>query len=571
MAAGPSENSVRKIFSGSVPQAFSDPLFVFLGFLLLYAATFDHSYFYDSVLYSGIIRSPLGLNPPAVVFEWNHFLWYPVTRSFYVLLRLLGFGGLSYEAIQWFNAGAGALGLAVFFSLLARVLSRRQALFWTLLAGMSAVYWSRATGAEPYLGGTLFTLLFCAALYRYFLGFSLAAFCALCAFAGLASGFHIANNILWAAAAAAALYHRRELARQAAILAGFFLAFALPYALIHGFFVKGGLARWWQWGSGLVNGVSPEGNPLGQFELNVAGHVVLPLRNLLVSFFHFTGPDRAAAAAAVVLLAVLAAFLSYSRHKDKPFLSPEVLPLAAAFGLPLAFFLALYSVWQPGNTIYWSTNVVLFSGLLAALLRGRTSAIGGPVPAAAAFLLVGLAAANNFARLVLPSYLGRDARPLIGFCGAVAYFTHPDSPVLISGGPLKVYIPYFANRERISIQLAILNFYADKKDPVEELGRILASYYAHAVPVYMTGDVLADRDLYAQWGFTGERLDALLKPYRPLKILRYEEAGAAGNTLYLLWPRRLGGAAQKAVFENLERAGMGKHAAAIKQLLARPG
>jgi hypothetical protein len=153
----------------------------------------------------------------------------------------------------------------------------------------------------------------------------------------------------------------------------------------------------------------------------------------------------------------------------------------------------------------------------------------------------------------------------------VSYFTHPDSPVLISGGALKVYIPYFANRERISIQLAILNFYADKKDPVAELGRILASYYEHAIPVYMTGDVLADRDIYAQWGVTGERLDALLKPYRPLKLFSYEEAGAAGNSLYLLWPRNIGVDAKKAVFQNMTRAGMGKHVAAIELLLARGG
>jgi hypothetical protein len=567
MGSRPGEGRFKEIFSGTVPQSISDPILVFAAFLVLYAVTFDHSYFYDSVLYSGIIRSPLGLNKLSVVFEWNHFLWYPVTRCFYLLLRALGFGGLTYEAIQWFNAGAGALGLALFFSLLSGPLSRRLALFWTLLAGVSNVYWSRATGAEPYLAGTLFTLLFCAALARYFRRFSLGAFAWLCVFAGLASVFHIANNILWAAAAAALLYHRKEFLKQGAVLSGIFLAFSLPYAAVHGFFVRGGLARWWQWGSGLVNGVSPETNPLGQFELDLFSHILLPVKNLLLSFFYFTGwPAGAALAAAAVFAVVLAA---RAGDKEEPLLTPENTPLAAAFGLPFALFLLLYSVWQPGNTIYWATNVVLCAGFAAALFQGRARALTGRLLPAAGFAFAGFMACSNFARLILPNYLGKPVKPAIEFCKAVAYFTYPDSPVFISGGALKVYLPYFSNRERISLQLAVMNAYADKKDPVAQLKGILASYYEHGIPVYMTQDVLTDRGAYAQWGVSAGQLDGLLAPYRLMKVFQYDGEGGASNSLYLLWPKKPGGAAREAVFANMNKAGMQKHVLAIKRFIGQ--
>lgn len=566
------EGRLKDLLSGSVPQAVSDPLFIFVAFLLLYGATSDHSYFYDSVLYAGIIKSPLAAQQLSVVFEWNHFLWYPVIRAFYVLLRLLGFGGLSYEAVQWFNAAAGAMGLALLYSTLNAVLARSQALFWTLLAGFGAVYWSRATGAEPYLAGTLFTLLFCAALYRHFREFSAAAFALACVSAGLAASFHIGNNILWAAAAAALLYHRREILRLAGVLAGVFLVFFLPYAWIHGFFVRGGFARWWQWGSGLVNGVSPENNPLGQFELNLASHFLLPVKNLFLAFFHAGWPSVAVLAAGAALLAALAVFFRHTGGRRAPVFTAQSAPLAAAFGLPLALFLLLYSVWQPGNTMYWSTNAALFCAFLAALLHGRGE--GRPLPRflpAAGFVFAGLLAVNNFWRLILPNYAGSQVKPDIEFCDAVAYFTYPDSPVLISGGPMKVYLPYFANRDRISIQLAVVNAYADKRDPVAQLRGILASYYEHAVPVYMTDDVLADKDLYVPWGVTAKQLESLLAPYQLMKVFRYEREGVSARTLYLLWPRRLGGAAREAVFENMAKAGMQKHVSAVKRFLAQGG
>lgn len=570
--SGSGGNRFRALLSVSVPPAVSDPLLLFAAFLLLYGVTSDHSYFYDSVLYAAVIKSPLGIHKLSNIFEWNHFLWYPVTRAFYLLLRLLGFGGHTYEAIQWFNAAAGALGLSVFYSTLAAGFSRRQALFWTLLTGFGAVYWSRATGAEPYLAGTLFILVFCAALYRYFREFSVPVFALACVSAGLAASFHIANNILWAAAAAALLYHRREILRQAGVLAGVLLVFALPYAWIHGFFVRGGFARWLQWGSGLVNGVSPESNPLGQFDLNLASHFLLPVKNLLLSFFHAGWPGGAVLAAAAVFLTALAVFFACTGGRRAPVFTSESAPLAAAFGLPLALFLLLYSVWQPVNTIYWATHGALSCGFLAALLHGRAR---GRLPRflpAAGFVFAGLLAVNNFWRLILPNYHGARVKPDIEFCDAVAYFTYPYSPVLISSGAMKVYLPYFAGRDRISIELVIINAYADKKDPVAQLRGILASYYEHAIPVYMTEDVLADRELYASWGVTAGQLDSLLEPYRLMKVFNYEREGAPGRALYLLWPRRLGAGAREAIFANMNKAGMFKHVAAIKRFLAQdPG
>ena len=329
------------------------------------------------------------------------------------------------------------------------------------------------------------------------------------------------------------------------------------------------MARWWQWGSGLVNGVSPESNPLGQFDLNIPAHILLPVKNLLLSFFYFTGGSAAAVlAAAALLLSAMAAFSASSGDKKRPLLTPESAPLAAAFGLPFALFLLLYSVWQPANTIYWSTNVALCCGLLAALFQARVRALKARFLPAAGFLFVGLLAGNNFFRLIVPNYLGKQVKPAIGFCEAVAHFTYPDSPVLISGGALKVYLPYFSNRKRISIQLAILNAYADKKDPVAQLRASLARYYAQAVPVYMTGDVLADRDLYSQWHVTAKQLDSLLEPYRLMKVFRYEGEGSAPATLYLLWPKNISRAAREAVFENMNKAGMQKHVAAIKRFLS---
>src|SRR5215470_4279723 len=98
-------NNARKVCAVSL----------FLFFAAVYAVSRNHSYPFDSVIFANMVEIPLLRIPADLAFEWNHFLWYPTGRLFYLALYYIGIPVRGYEALQLLNAVVGAAGVTVTF------------------------------------------------------------------------------------------------------------------------------------------------------------------------------------------------------------------------------------------------------------------------------------------------------------------------------------------------------------------------------------------------------------------------------------------------------------------------
>ena len=134
---------------------------LFAAFFLLYGLTHDRSYAFDSLLTALVIRRPLFGGPLSALLSWNHFLWLPSLRLFFIGLKSAGYAGSSYAAIQWWNTGVGALLVISIYGFLAKFIHRGWALIFSCLAGVSHLLWLRSSSGDPYLTGTLLSVAVC--------------------------------------------------------------------------------------------------------------------------------------------------------------------------------------------------------------------------------------------------------------------------------------------------------------------------------------------------------------------------------------------------------------------------
>lgn len=542
----------------TVPQAVADAIVLFVFFLALYRATRDNSYFFDSVLYAGTIEQSLKLLQWREIFEWNHPLWYPVTRAFYLLTRLAGSSERGYQSLQWFNALVGSLGIVLIFEIVRRASGRRLIAAGAAVAtGLSAAYWSRATGGEPYLTGSVLSVgaLSAVVLYRFKPRASVLLLSSI--LAGLAATFHIGNVVLWPIFLTAVAFASPSPRATRLVLACVPLAaIACGYAAIHGLFSADGVKRWWTWGSGLVNAVAPHTRTTGQFDLDLLNNLGLTVKTLATAFWHDSGLHGffilAVTATAAAVKVARGRTVSGDARTDKTRF------VSTLFGAGFVVYLVLYALWQPGNTIYWSTHVML---LVPAIGCGLSSIAfpkwSLPVSAAALLVLGGLNLVNH----IWIRRMGQEAQPLIKVASALRYLTPRQSPILISGVEnrlLKVYTPYFSRRNRIALQLLAVNTYGSNGNVIDFTKRVLDAHTSRGIPVFMTGDVLSNPDALLDWGVEPADFDRLWEAYEPVP---FQSIGLPGiGDLYLLLPAQIT-PNERATFEKiLSEANLKQHA-----------
>jgi hypothetical protein len=103
---------------------------LFLFFAPIYVLSRNQTYSYDGLLFADMTEIDLARLPANIVFEWNHFLWYPTARVFYLALHALHFTVRGYQALQLFNALIGAAGVSLTFLILSELVSRPWPLTW---------------------------------------------------------------------------------------------------------------------------------------------------------------------------------------------------------------------------------------------------------------------------------------------------------------------------------------------------------------------------------------------------------------------------------------------------------
>ncbi len=497
---------------------------LFAAFFLLYALTHDRAYVFDSLLTALTIRRPLFGGPLSALLTWNHFLWLPFLRLFFLGLKAVGYSGSSYEAIQWWNTGVGALLIVFIYGFLAKFVHRGWALLLGCLAGVSHLLWLRSSSGDPYLTGTLLSVAACYLLTTLSCEPSLLLLTGI-AFTGVMGVYlHIANIILLPVIAFTVAWRsgpRGPL--NAAYVTVISAAMLVPYVLVFELTTLHGVKEWLVWGAGQLNGQMPGSSASGQFDLHLLKIIPIGFYTLLQSAAALRTAGTPVMLAATAGLSAAGAWCAVNRAGQKINRGTALPPLL--FFITTAVF---FSVWIPGNLFYWASPLVFFL-LSAALLFSNELRSSPKLPASlAAGVLILSLGLLNFHRVIGPNIEGDETRPLITLCEGIEKNTPPGSAVMISGhyeGALKVGIPYFTGRQLLPLDLTFIQYYGTGRDPILVLQARLDAYFKRGVPVYMLGDVLITKGEFGPWGVTPGRIDALLSSYRLTEVARLTPAG----------------------------------------------
>lgn len=502
-------------------------------------------YFFDSVLYAGVIHFPLSLQPQIVVFEWNHFLWYPVTRAFYLSIHALGFQGTTYEALQWFNSIVGALGVAFLFVILAKRTNGGWGGAWASVLAVTNVYWSRSTGGEPYLVAGFFVLCFVAVLMNYFKSPSLWKIGFLAVLSVLATYFHIANGVLLPFGVAMIAWRPGHHRRSGLLLfvATYVFLFS-PYIYVHRLFEWEGLVLWWKWGSGVVNAVAPGTSHAGQFDFRLWSNLHKTFLTTLLAFVNPAG-SKLSVVGGVALLVLAAWPKKFQKQKWRKL---------APVGFLFVIYWLLFSIWQPGNLIYWATHA-----LLLVLILGVSSYPGqrqiSHVRYGCLWGLAALLTVQNAWSVIWPHKKGEAVLPLVVMCDVIRQNTPPDGLIIISGRKdslLKPYIPYFAHRRRIALDLAAMQAFRQNKDPIS-LIQAGVNYEIHqGNAVYLTEDLLKAHEGFSDWRISSDRIEAIWRNCDLYEVVRF--GPPVDNALYLLWPKGMPQEIAQRIINSLEES-----------------
>jgi hypothetical protein len=186
---------------------------------------------------------------------------------------------------------------------------------------------------------------------------------------------------------------------------------------------------------------------------------------------------------------------------------------------------------------YWCVHTALFC-LFAGALSGHLSP-GRilPIQAICLVAVVGLLAAHNLSAAVLPDKVN-PRQFIVDAAVKIGRITPAESKVVISGrggewNYLKMYIPYFAHRNRLAIDLFAANAIIADTDPIGWLQRDISEDLDHGIPVYITEDTLLEKGTFSDFKLSSERVESLWKPFHLLPVQDFQ--GDPPNRLYLMW------------------------------------
>jgi len=455
---------------------------------------------HDAVAYAALVHRALYTGATHVLWHPYHMLYMPLG---WLIGRLLLAAGVVVDVLGLLQAVNALLSAAavLLFAHLARRLTGHAGLALALTAflGLSFAFWYYATDPEPY-PAAIFCLLLTLAATLHLLehGGAPAALAAGLA-AGLAFGFHAAAGLAlpvvvvvsaWLAPGA----RPRRLLLAAGVAAGFAVTGVLPYVLLYrlgaGLSAASGfvalahdVAETRTFGSGpwlLGRGFRPD--------LELAG----VLRGVVA-----TGPD----ALRTVAWAARAAFVG--------------LLLAALWRLPALWrarrgagfvlggwvvgFLVLFSAYNVGSDKF--VSFVLVPALLLLGAAAATLARRGPGLAAAAWAALALTVgATNLIGVMIPSSVPANNLSLVR-AEQIRDRTAPgDLVVLLGVGPramLRIYVPYFAHREVLLLDLAFARGDLGPEARVALVGAALRARLASGHRVLALGELVEDPELVA--------------------------------------------------------------------------
>ena len=507
---------------------------LFLGTLLLYWNTRTAANTFDAVSYANQIAH---LYPrtgdPRWLFHPHHLLFNALGYGAWQAARLFGYAGGSLVVLQSLNAVLGAAGVAVYYLTLRRLLQRSHGLPLLVSLGLalSFGYWICATDGRVNLPSVFFMLATFSVLTRAMATPSLK----LAALTGMLAGgailFHESAGLFGVVGLASMLLANAEWKQRQvpalAYLGAWGLTAALPY-LVVGVFVLhlhsvAAFHAWsaeytelgWWWDFRIFHNLGADfyafrhagfvepGSRASTFTL--AGRLsALPLGLYVISVLGWL------ASASVIVVSLPQLWRSPSRA------------LALVLALWIAVYAAFFTVWSPGYFVFWVPVLVPASTLLALTLAHYRARRGGVVANWLLGVWIAAYALLNLQISILP-HLASQSDPFRRIAADVRAHTRFGDVMLVAGagdgGPCEVALPYFADRDVISLHGLLTKKRDDKAAALLQVQSEIAAALTSGHAVYALDEVIPSHSpktltaLSAKHRLTNEDLKSLLSPY----------------------------------------------------------
>ena len=499
---------------------------LFLASLVLYWLTRTSANTFDAVSYANQIAH---LYPRTRDAHWlfhpHHLLFNAFGYVLWRLARFAGFEGGSLAVLQSLDCVLGAAGVALYFLTLRHLLPRSRVLPLLMALGLalSFGYWICATDGRVNMPSIFLMLAAFSVLTRFMTVPRLPLAVLTGLLAGAAVLFHESAGLFVVVGLAGVLLapaERMQRIRLAlAYTAAWALTAALPY-LIVGVFVlhlhsPSAFHAWtseyselgWWWDFRIIHNLSSDFTAFrhASFADIPAAHAhLLPIA---LSGLSALGWLTAAAAITVTLPQLL----------RSPYRS-----LVIVSALWTLVYAAFFTVWSPGYFVFWVPVLIPTSLLLAVTLSRYQARRRARV---ANWLLGGWTiayAALNLQISVLP-HLPPSSDPFRRIAADVRAHTHFGDVVVVAGagdgGPCEVALPYFADRDVISLH-GLLTKKRDDKAAALLLAQLqISSVLASGHTVYALDEVVPGHNpktlaaLSEKHHLTDEDLKSLLSPY----------------------------------------------------------
>jgi len=525
---------------------------LFLGTVSLYWATRTQANTFDAVSYANQIAH---LYPrtgdPRWLFHPHHLLFNALGYLAWRAARTLGYAGGPLVVLQSLNATLGAGGVAVFYVALRGLLQRSRWLPLLVSLGLafSFGYWICAADGRVNMPSVFLMLCAFAALCRTMQSPRPRLAAAVGALAGGAVLFHESAGLFAVVGLTgvllaeddplllpAALRMRR---RRMALAYGSAWAAtaALPYLAVGVFALHlhsaGAFRHWtsqyaelgWWWDFHILHNLTLDAKaflhaviadlPGRQGTLRVGRHIPVALRTL---YYATLLGSLGAAYAFFTALPLL--WRSHNRR------------MMAVCVLWIVVYAAFFTVWSPGYFVFWVPILVPAAVMLALALAHYRACRGGLAAnwlLGAWIVLYGLLNAQAY---FLP-HLAPNSDPFRRIAADVRAHTQEGDVILVAGagpgGPCEVALPYFADREVISLHGLLTKNRDDKIAALSRPGGAQAQIGAALAAgrsVYVLDEMIPAgmnlgaahnartlADLAARHHLTQADIKALLSPY----------------------------------------------------------
>ena len=507
---------------------------LFLAAFALYWATRTSANTFDAVSYANQIAH---LYPrtgdPHWLFHPHHLLFNATGYVLWQAARLCGYSGGSLAVLQSLNSVLGASGVTLYYFTLRGLLQRSRGLplLISLGLGLSFGYWICATDGRVNMP-SVFLMLAAFSLLTRMMATPRASLAALTGLlAGGAVLFHESAGLFVVVGAAGILLSKAgwKLRGQAAAayIAVWGLTAALPYLVVgilvlhlyspaafHAWTSEYTELGWW-WDFRILHNLGSDfyafrhagfvepGSRPSTFTLS--GH----LPALLLGFY-WVSVLGWLAAASLILTSLPQLWRSPSRG------------LALVLAVWITAYAAFFTVWSPGYFVFWVPVLVPASTLLALTLAHYRARRGGRIANWLLGIWIAVYAALNLQVSILP-HLAPSSDPFRRIAADVRAHTQFGDRVLVAGagdgGPCEVALPYFADRDVISLHGLLTTKRGNKAAALllaqSEISSVLASGHA----VYALDDVVPTHNakalaaLSAKHALMEADLKTLLSPY----------------------------------------------------------